>query len=340
MWAYAAVAVLLVRASVESTPQALTAPGQAGTKVAVLLSGALRTLDWCTESLRTNLVEANPGMTFDFFAYLTADDGVDRGAMERSVDASLRNVSGTEPKVRVVTESEALAAVMQALMPSMQKLPAGRGTATGKGRNIIQMFYGTAGAATLLSETAGGDGPKSKLQTCDGADGGAEATTITAKYDLILRTRPDLCLCKPLDLHQVHEDSASAVHVPWFNLWEERSPPACNYAFDQIALGRVAPMMRYVNGFANVCEQVKASKELYPEHVMGLHLTRAGLSLKTLGGFHGALARADENSSVPTITYVDPYAKLKQDIDDPLSGLGCLREALALPDWDAALCRS
>jgi hypothetical protein len=202
--------------------------------------------------------------------------------MERSVDASLRNVSGTEPKVRVVTESEALAAVMQALMPSMQKLPAGRGTATGKGRNIIQMFYGIAGAATLLSETAGGDGPKSKLQTCDGADGGAEATAITAKYDLILRTRPDLCLCKPLDLHQVrlvaasplpsrmahsahtagkkwqvHEDTATAVHVPWFNLWEERSPPACNYAFDQIALGRVAPMMRYVNGFANVCEQVR-----------------------------------------------------------------------------------
>ena len=283
MWAYAAAAVLLVRASVDSPPQALTAPGQAGTKVAVLLSGALRTLDWCTESLRTNLVEANPGMTFDFFAYLTADDGVDRGAMERSVDASLRNVSGTEPKVRVVTESEALAAVMQALMPSMQKLPAGRGTATGKGRNIIQMFYGIAGAATLLSETAGGDGPKSKLQTCDGADGGAEATAITAKYDLILRTRPDLCLCKPLDLHQVrlvvasppppharrtalhtagkkwqvHEDTATAVHVPWFNLWEERSPPACNYAFDQIALGRVAPMMRYVNGFANVCEQVR-----------------------------------------------------------------------------------
>ena len=200
---------LLVRASVDSTPQALTAPGQAGTKVAVLLSGALRTLDWCTESLRTNLVEANPGMTFDFFAYLTADDGVDRGAMERSVDASLRNVSGTEPKVRVVTESEALAAVMQALMPSMQKLPAGRGTATGKGKNIIQMFYGIAGAATLLSETAGGDGPKSKLQTCDGADGGAEATAITAKYDLILRTRPDLCLCKPLDLHQVRLVAAS-----------------------------------------------------------------------------------------------------------------------------------
>ena len=56
---------------------------------------------------------------------------------------------------------------------------------------------------------------------------------------------------------QVHEDTATAVHVPWFNLWEERSPPACNYAFDQIALGRVAPMMRYVNGFANVCEQVR-----------------------------------------------------------------------------------
>ena len=60
MWAYAAAAVLLVRASVDSTPQALTAPGQAGTKVAVLLSGALRTLDWCTESLRTHLAWGVP----------------------------------------------------------------------------------------------------------------------------------------------------------------------------------------------------------------------------------------------------------------------------------------
>jgi len=325
--------------SLDSTPQALTEPGQAGPKVAVLLSGALRTLDWCTESLRTNLVEANPGMTFDFFAYLTADDGIDRDAMERSVDARLRNVSGTEPIVRVVTESEAVAAVMQALPAgsSMQKMPAGRGTATGKSRNIIQMFHGIAGAATLLSETTGGNGLKSRLQSCDGAEGGAETIAVAAKYDLILRTRPDLCLCEPLDLHQVHDDAATTVHVPWFNLWQDRSPPACNYAFDQMALGRTAPMMRYANGFSSVCKEVTASKELYPEHMMGLHLNRGGLSLKILDGFHGVLARADENSSVPTITYVDPFAKLKQDIDDPLSGLGCLREALSLPD--TPLCR-
>jgi hypothetical protein len=92
-------------------------------------------------------------------------------------------------------------------------------------------------------------------------------------------------------------------------------------------------MMRYANGFSSVCKevstgmqfqtqrqpnehppcaclrQVTASKELYPEHMMGLHLNRAGLSLKILDGFHGALARADENSSVPTITYIDPFAK-------------------------------
>lgn len=43
--------------------------------------------------------------------------------------------------------------------------------------------------------------------------------------------------------------------------------------------------------------------------MMGLHLNREGLSLKILDGFHGVLARADENSSVPTITYVDPFAK-------------------------------
>ena len=200
--------------SLDSTSQALTEPGQAGPKVAVLLSGALRTLDWCTESLRTNLVEANPAMTFDFFAYLTADDGVDRAAMERSVDASLRNVSSTEPKVRLVTESEALAAVMQALMPDMQKMPAGRGTATGKSSNIIQMFYGIAGAATLLSETTGGDGPKSKLQSCNGAEGGAETIAVAAKYDLILRTRPDLCLCEPLDLHQVQLVAATPARSP------------------------------------------------------------------------------------------------------------------------------
>ena len=207
-------APLALLGSLDSTPQALTEPGQAGTKVAVLLSGALRTLDWCTESLRTNLVLANPGMTFDFFAYLTADDGIDRGAMERSVGASLRNVSSTEPKVRVVTESEALAAVMQALMPHMQTMPAGRGTATGKSRNIIQMFYGIAGAATLLSETTGGNAPKSKLQSCNGAEGGAETIAVAAKYDLILRTRPDLCLCEPLDLHQVRLVAANSARSP------------------------------------------------------------------------------------------------------------------------------
>ena len=122
--------------------------------------------------------------------------------------------------------------------------------------------------------------------------------------------------------------------MPWFNLWQDRSPPACNYAFDQMALGRTAPMMRYANGFSSVCKevskdaissakaaerpppplcacvrQVTASKELYPEHMMGLHLNRGGVSLKILDGFHGVLARADENSSVPTITYVDPFAK-------------------------------
>ena len=208
------VAPLALLGSLDSTPQALTEPGQAGPRVAVLLSGALRTLDWCTESLRTNLVEANPAMTFDFFAYLTADDGVDRAAMERSVDASLRNVSSTEPKVRLVTESEALAAVMQALMPDMQKMPAGRGTATGKSSNIIQMFNGIAGAATLLSETTGGDGPKSKLQSCNGAEGGAETIAVAAKYDLILRTRPDLCLCEPLDLHQAQLVAAKPARSP------------------------------------------------------------------------------------------------------------------------------
>ena len=195
--------VLALLGSIDSTPNVLTEPGRAGPRVAVLLSGALRTLDWCTESLRTNLVAANPDATFDFFAYLTADDGTDREAVEQSVGSSLRNVSGTEPKVQVVTESEALAAVMRALMPHILSLPAGRGTAKGKSRNIIQMFYGIAGAATLLSETTLGDGPKSSLQSCDGALGGAQTIAVAAKYDLILRTRPDLCLCEPIDLRQV-----------------------------------------------------------------------------------------------------------------------------------------
>merc|ERR1740130_2438318 len=179
----------------------------------------------------------------------------------------------------------------------------------------------------------GGDGPKSSLQSCDGALGGAQTIAVAAKYDLILRTRPDLCLCEPIDLRQVSDDDASMVHVPWFHLWSDRSPPACNYAFDQMALGRPAPMMRYLNGFSSVCKEVIASNELYPEHMMGLHLHRSSVSLKILDGFHGVLARsADENSSIPTITYVDPFAKLKQDIDDPLSGLGCLRDAPSLPD--------
>lgn len=55
---------------------------------------------------------------------------------------------------------------------------------------------------------------------------------------------------------QVLNDDDTTVHVPWFNLWPDRSPPACNYAFDQMAAGRPAPMMRYVNGFSSVCKEV------------------------------------------------------------------------------------
>ena len=57
------------------------------------------------------------------------------------------------------------------------------------------------------------------------------------------------------------------------------------------------------------CRQVLSSHELYPERVMGLHLNHSGLSLKSLDGFRGVLARAGENSSASTITYVDPFAK-------------------------------
>ncbi len=53
--------------------------------------------------------------------------------------------------------------------------------------------------------------------------------------------------------------------------------------------------------------QVEASRELYPERVMGQHLKRAGVPLKQLHGFMGTLARGEGDNAV--ITYNDPFAK-------------------------------
>ena len=198
-----ALASLQLLGAIDSVPQSLTEPASPKHKVvAVLLSGAMRTLDWCAKDMHKQLVAANPEATFEFFAHLTADDDVDRVATQQSVEASLRNVSGNEPKVRVVTESEVLAMVEQSL-PMMEKAPMGKGTAKGKAPNIIQMFHGIAGAASLMYESID-SALMWQPQNCSNPIEVPEAIALKlSKYDLIMRIRPDLCLCGPLQLDEV-----------------------------------------------------------------------------------------------------------------------------------------
>lgn len=45
------------------------------------------------------------------------------------------------------------------------------------------------------------------------------------------------------------------MYLPWF---ASTSDKACgDFAFDQLAIGRPVSMLRYANGFSNVCKEVR-----------------------------------------------------------------------------------
>lgn len=154
--------------------------------VAVVISGSFRTLLVCNGTLVSRVYRFNQFAYFHTFAALTVNKESERQFAERAVRESYPCVAA----VRIDVDDHVTKMVRDE-MPDVDALPKGRGTARGKALNIVKMFRGIWTAAQLLNgaeqrfsmQTECGALPKSKLQ-----------------YDAILRVRPDLCFCKPLDL--------------------------------------------------------------------------------------------------------------------------------------------
>ena len=139
----------------------------------------------------------------------------------------------------------------------------------------------------------------------------AAAARVAARYDLVLRLRPDLCFCGPLDLGPVLR-SPGSYWMPW-------AAPHAGLAFDQIAVGSPTMIAQYAAAYsASVTGEVAASTELYPEAVMWRALERTtpggAPRLASLAGFRASLARHRADGSPH---YDDPYGKLRQDLMAP-----------------------
>ena len=155
--------------------------------VAVLLSGSFRTLLDCNHTLVTQIFQSNPSLNFHIFAALTIDEETERREAERAALESYPCVAA----VKVEIDADVTAAVRREV-PGVDKLPKGFGTAHGKALNIVKMFRGIWMAQRLLRNP----GRTEQL-------GCAPLPKSKAGYDLVLRVRPDLCFCKPLDLSAV-----------------------------------------------------------------------------------------------------------------------------------------
>lgn len=288
-------------------------PNHAIANVAIVLSGAYRTLPDCNASMVRHVIHANPTMRFHVYAHVTAEAvGVDAHAR--------RDVWDTFPCVvgAAVETNAAVTASVNADMSGIQKLPRGRGTAQGKAMNIIKMFRGIGVAQQLLS--AGGHvtpksdarGPPGLLVPPAGHGSRCDGPLRAPKsgYDLVLRLRPDLCFCGPLDLTSLLPLRPEKPHL-WLPWWSAK----IGWAFDQIAVGAPATMAAYAQAYqTTVPRLVRAQAELYPEAVMWAHLTSLGLGapgrlLRPLRGFQASLAR-----NAPRFHLVDPFSKLKQDM--------------------------
>ena len=294
--------------------------------VAIVLSGAFRTLTSCNQSVVEHVIQANPEMRFHVYAHLT----IEASSSEAERDQAAKAVWGAFPCVvgaALETDAQASAAVRKDL-PFVDRLPRGRGTARGKAMNIIKMFRGISIAQQLVSLQSEARGGKYGLEgkanfgrlapppRRDGRCGVAGSPhPPRTGYDLILRLRPDLCFCGALDLSPMVAHlggrvaplggSSSHLWLPWWSV-------KVGWGFDQIAVGTTGVMASYATAYhTTVRRLVAAGTELYPEAVMWAHLSTLGgfRSLRTLRGFRASLAR-----SQPRLHLTDPYTKLKQDM--------------------------
>lgn len=368
--------------------------------IAVLISGAFRTLTDCNETIARHVIDANPWARFDIYAHLSSD--VTHEQERRRMEESVRFGSACVAAVRLETNGAVSAGVRREL-PNLEKLPLGSGTARGKAPNIVKMFRGIGRAWQLLENhideqgsvcnSSNGDGGGASAamaaaaatpgRAAGGKRGGggrgggrrrhrrgrrladaswlaasanaavekaasnrvaaaaSAAIRVGARYDLVLRLRPDLCFCGPLDLRPALR-SPGSYWLPW-------AAPKAGLAFDQIAIGNPSVMALYASAYhASVAQEVEVDRrELYPEAVMWRHLERrGGVSASTaitragkgaawassggtpiahLAGFRASLARHRPDGSPH---YDDPYGKLRQDLISPALNLADLGKEL------------
>ena len=201
------------------------------------------------------------------------------------------------------------------------------------------MFRGIGRAWQLLEEHVAQRDESCGNESVDGDSGGgaramppAEAAAlqharrIGARYDLVLRVRPDLCFCGPLDLSE-------AVRRPG-HFWLPWASTDAGLAFDQIGAGSAAMMSLYSSAYhATAVREVASRRELYPEAVMWRHLAVHGRAaaegrVARLGGFRASLARHRADGAEK---YDDPFGKLKLDLMHQTS-LNRPSLAASLPD--------
>ena len=120
--------------------------GSARPTVAVVVSGAMRTLPECRQTVVKHIVEANPSMEFHFYVYLTVDTEAEVHAAQQLASQAYPNVKS----VLVLNGKQTSKAVRRAL-PGLDRLPPGSGTARGKAHNIAKMLLGIALAERLRS---------------------------------------------------------------------------------------------------------------------------------------------------------------------------------------------
>lgn len=241
--------------------------------VAVVISGAFRTLLGCNSSLVAQVFDAHPAWHFSVFAALTVESAMGEAERARARAAVVESY----PCVAAVALSPnaEVSAALRRELPALDAVPRGRGTARGKAHNIVKMFRGIAAAHGLLS------GPRGTELALP-----AGCAPRPAKFDLVLRVRPDLCFCEPLRLEPALR--SPAWHLPW---WSSEA----RWAFDQLAVGSEAAMADYSNAYAATVRRLVAQgRELYPEAVMWAHLHSVGGEgkMRRLRGFHASLARA------------------------------------------------
>lgn len=318
--------MLAQRKHADVSSQAIAPPNRT---IAVILSGAYRTLTDCNDTIAKHVIDANPWARFEVFAALTADPATDieRRRMEQAVQFGRACIAA----VSVESNSDVSAAVRRDA-PLLDSLPAGRGTARGKAANIVKMFRGIGRAWQLLEAHTAQRDRACGNESVDAAlspplsAAALSARRIAARYDLVLRLRPDLCFCGALDLSQALQRPGH-FWLPWVS-------SDARLAFDQLGAGSAAMMSVYASAYhATAVGDVAARRDLYPEEVMWRHLATHGDAaaagrVARLDGFRASLARHRADG---TERYDDPYGKLRQDLMHATS-LGRPALAATLPE--------